>query len=211
MNKFILALLAGTFLASNAMADCNGFYLGGRGGIVKHDYSKKGNSGINSDGLDKNRLMLSGALGYRYNYVRAELEYVWRDKSQKSYGDDASGDQYDPSFQGKRTFKTQSYMLNGYFDFAPYRWFTPYVSAGIGLTEMNYKDNYSSNSGGSSTKTNNGNYKPTRFTWSVGGGLTVKVTNRFNVDAGYRYYDMGSIKHADITAHEIYSGLRYVF
>ena len=40
MNKFILALLAGTFLCSNAMADCNGFYLGGRGGVVKHDYSK---------------------------------------------------------------------------------------------------------------------------------------------------------------------------
>ena len=34
MNKFILALLAGTFLCSNAMADCNGFYLGGRGGVA---------------------------------------------------------------------------------------------------------------------------------------------------------------------------------
>ena len=30
-------------------------------------------------------------------------------------------------------------------------------------------------------------------------------------DSGYRYYDMGSIKHADVTAHEIYTGLRYVF
>lgn len=207
MNKFILALLAGTFLASNAMADCNGFYLGGRGGIVKHDYSKKGNSGINSDGLDKNRLMLSGALGYRHDYLRAELEYVWRDKSEKKYGDDT-----DPTMKAKHSFKTQSYMLNGYFDFAPYRWFTPYVSAGIGFTEMKYKDSYYYGvTGGSSTATNNGNYKPTRFTWSVGGGLSVKVTNRFNVDAGYRYYDMGSIKHADITAHEIYSGLRYVF
>lgn len=207
MNKFILALLAGTFMASNAMADCNGFYLGGRGGVVKHDYSKKGNSGINSDGLDKNRLMLSGALGYRHDYLRAELEYVWRDKSEKKYGDDT-----DPTFKGKHSFKTQSYMLNGYFDFAPYRWFTPYVSAGIGFTEMKYKDNYYFGTTGiSHSKTNNGNYKPTRFTWSVGGGLSVKVTNRFNIDAGYRYYDMGSIKHADITAHEIYSGLRYVF
>ena len=72
---------------------------------------------------------------------------------------------------------------------------------------MKYKDSYST--GG--THVENGNYKPTRLTWSVGGGLSVKVTNRFNVDAGYRYYDMGSIKHADITAHEIYTGLRYVF
>ncbi len=205
MNKFILALLAGTFLASNAMADCNGFYLGGRGGVVKHDYSKKGNSGINSDGLDKNKLMLSGALGYRYNYFRTELEYVWRQKSSKTYSDDVAG------VSAKYNFKSYSYMLNGYFDFAPYRWFTPYVSAGIGFTKMKYNDVYTFPDGSSDTGTSNGNYNPTRFTWSVGGGLSVKVTNRFNVDAGYRYYDMGSIKHADVTAHEIYTGLRYVF
>lgn len=200
MNKFILALLAGTFLCSNAMADCNGFYLGGRGGIVKHDYSKKGNSGIDSDGLDKNKLMLSGALGYRYNYFRTEVEYVWRDKSEKKYV-------VSPTYSTKYNFRSYSYMLNGYFDFAPYRWFTPYVSAGIGLTKLKYKDVDSDGMSG----TTNGNYSPTRFTWSVGGGLSVKVTNRFNVDAGYRYYDMGSIKHADVTAHEIYTGLRYVF
>ncbi len=200
MNKFILALLAGTFLCSNAMADCNGFYLGGRGGIVKHDYSKKGNSGINSDGLDKNKLMLSGALGYRYNYFRTEVEYVWRDKSEKKYV-------VSPTYSTKYNFRSYSYMLNGYFDFAPYRWFTPYVSAGIGLTKLKYKDVDSDGMSG----TTNGNYSPTRFTWSVGGGLSVKVTNRFNVDAGYRYYDMGSIKHADVTAHEICTGLRYVF
>lgn len=204
MNKFILALLAGTFLASNAMADCNGFYLGGRGGIVKHDYSKKGNNAFDTDGLDKNKLMLSGALGYRYNYFRTEVEYVWRDKSEKTYHGDAGE-------SVKYNFRSYSYMLNGYFDFAPYRWFTPYVSAGIGLTKMKYKDTYTFPDGSHDTGTTNGNYSPTRFTWSVGGGLSVKVTNRFNVDAGYRYYDMGSIKHADVTAHEIYTGLRYVF
>lgn len=200
MNKFILALLAGTFLCSNAMADCNGFYLGGRGGVVKHDYSKKGDNAFDTDGLDKNKLMLSGALGYRYNYFRTELEYVWRQKSKKTSEDR-------PGLKATHNFRTYSYMLNGYFDFAPYRWFTPYVGAGIGFTSMKYKDSYST--GG--THVENGNYKPTRLTWSVGGGLSVKVTNRFNVDAGYRYYDMGSIKHADITAHEIYTGLRYVF
>jgi opacity protein-like surface antigen len=55
------------------------------------------------------------------------------------------------------------------------------------------------------------NPNPTRFTWSVGGGLSVKVTNRFNVDAGYRYYDMGKIHAQEVTAHEIYGGVRYVF
>ncbi len=201
MKKLVLALLLGTCLSSEAFADCNGFYLAGRGGVVQHKYSGKGDF-LSKNDLDKNRLMLSGALGYRHDYFRTELEYVWRDKSHKTYGE--------PGATGRTSFKSYSYMLNGYFDFAPYRWFTPYVSAGIGFTKMKYSDKYELD-GTINSATNNGNYEPTRFTWSVGGGLSVKVTNRFNVDAGYRYYDMGSIRHADVDAHEIYGGLRYVF
>ena len=103
-------------------------------------------------------------------------------------------------------------MLNGYIDLAPYSWFTPYVSAGIGFTKLKYSETITSDLTGQTTKlTTDGNYTPTRFTWSVGGGASIKVTNRFNVDAGYRYYDMNSIRHLDINAHEIYGGVRYVF
>jgi opacity protein-like surface antigen len=45
----------------------------------------------------------------------------------------------------------------------------------------------------------------------LGAGVTVKVTNRINVDAGYRYYDIGSFGHEDVTLQEVYGGLRYVF
>lgn len=213
MKKFLLvscALVLGAAIATDAKADCNGIYLAGRGGVVQHKYSHKGdsvNTDLNTEGLDKNRLMLSGALGYRYDYVRAELEYVWRDKSQKSHeivnGTSADSAQYN--------FKSYSFMLNGYWDLAPFHWLSPYIGAGIGLTTMKYSDTYSIAGEKYSVTGGLKGYNPTKFTWSVGGGLTLKVTNRFNIDAGYRYYDMGSIKEADITAHEIYGGLRYVF
>jgi opacity protein-like surface antigen len=74
--------------------------------------------------------MMSGALGYRYNYFRTELEYVWRDKVKNNFVED--GD------TTKQNFKTYSYMLNGYFDLAPYHWITPYIGAGIGYTKMKY-------------------------------------------------------------------------
>jgi len=202
MKKLLLAasaIVLSLSLAQNASADCNGMYLGVRGGVVKHNYSKKGDDAINTKNLDKRKLMLSGALGYRYDYVRAELEYVWRDKNDYKYT--AGGGGY-----GKLAFKSQSYMLNGYIDLAPYSWFTPYISAGIGFTKLKYSEIANGES-----FTSYGNYKPTRFTWSVGGGASIKVTNRFNVDAGYRYYDMGAIRHMDVDAHEIYGGLRYVF
>lgn len=207
MKKLLLttsALILGLSLSNNASAECNGMYIAARAGAVKHDYSQKSGSiaSMNTDGLDSNKFMLSGALGYRYDYIRTELEYVWRDKSEKKY-----------SFSGASTkynFKSYSMMLNGYIDLAPYSWFTPYVSAGIGFTTLKYRAG-DTTAAGSISHTSNGNYDPTRFTWSVGGGLSIKVTNRFNVDAGYRYYDMGSIKNMDVTAQEIYGGIRYVF
>ena len=203
MKKLLLAtsaLVLGMSIAHTALADCNGMYLGVRGGVVHY----KDDASDDDSGIDKNKLMLSGALGYRYDYFRVELEYVWRDRNKHSYSSDG--------VTSKVNFKTYSYMLNGYIDLAPYSWFTPYIGAGIGFTKMKYSEVMTDPFGQKTVLTNDGNYSPTRLTWSVGGGASVKVTNRFNVDAGYRYYDMGSLRHIDkIKAHEIYGGVRYVF
>ena len=206
MNKLLLsasALVLGLAVANQAMADCNGLYLAARGGVVKHDLEKP-KSGLNAgdNNFDKTRFMASAAIGYRYNYFRGELEYIWRDKVKNSETD-AMGDTSTLS----QKFSTYSYMMNGYIDFAPYHWITPYVGAGIGFTKYKYKEQLD-NEKTSLSKTN--------FTWSVGGGLSVKVTNRFNVDAGYRYYDMNKFKFTngykrDLTAQEVYGGIRYVF
>ena len=213
MNKLLLtasALVLGLAYTADAWADCNGMYMGIRGGVVKHKIEKPkegGTANANND-MDKNRFMMSGALGYRYDYFRAELEYVWRDKVDIKK---TSVSDMGIETKAQRTLKSYSYMLNGYIDLAPYNWFTPYISAGIGMTNLKYKSTYSA--GGYSAVESS---KDDNFTWSVGGGLSVKVTNRFNVDAGYRFYDMGDMKHKNgsktgVKAHEIYGGLRYVF
>lgn len=197
MRKFLMSTAAIAVVAAFAMpahAECDGFYGAIRAGVAQHDVSAS--SGIMSGtSLDDNKLMISGALGYRYEHWRAELEYVWRDKTE-----------HKRAF-GKTEFKSYSYMLNAYYDLMPYNWWTPYVGVGIGLTQLDFA-RIDTLSGGVDSI---GNYDPLNFTWSVGGGLSLKVTNRFNVDVGYRYYDMGGIHGADITAQEIYGGLRYVF
>lgn len=200
MKKLLLTVSTVAIIAAYAVpasAECDGVYLGVRGGVVKHDVSGGGSSLVDSDSanLDKERLMISGAIGYRYEHWRAELEYVWRKHTNNA----------DPDYEHK--FKSYSYMINAYYDFLPYYWISPYVGAGIGLTQLKYSA-YDTNG---YVDTTDGNYKPLNFTWSVGGGVSVKVTNRFNVDVGYRYYDMGSIRHADVDAQEVYGGVRYVF
>jgi opacity protein-like surface antigen len=141
--------------------------------------------------------MASGALGYRYKNFRAEAEYIWRRKNSEKIADIT-----------KARFKSHSYMFVVYYDFFPDYWFTPFVNAGVGYTHSKFHFR---------NKTVNASYssKDNAFTWSLGAGLSAKLTNRWNLDIGYRYYDMGELSNKykgknDITNQEIYAGMRYV-
>ena len=193
MKKLLLATSAAVLLASfAAKAECDGIYGAFRAGYVKHDAKK-----IQGDLKDR-RFMMSGALGYRWEYFRTELEYVWR----KSTTDKSIYPMQD-------MLKTYSYMWNAYYDVLPYNWWSPYVGAGIGFSKIRFSERHQI------TGLVNEDWKTTKFTWSLGGGLSLKVTNRLNLDVGYRYYDLGSPKRKgtkyDVSAQEVYGGLRYVF
>lgn len=195
MKKLIslaAAMLLAFTLAKPAHAECDGFYVGLRAGAANYD---AGNSEyFSSSNLDVEKLMLSGALGYRYEWFRTELEYVWRDQVRH-----IDEDEY------LSKIKTYSYMWNFYWDILPYHWLSPYINVGIGLSKIKYL----AVDGLSDTERNR--FDTTHFTMSAGAGFTIKVTNRLNVDLGYRYYDMGNLKNADLTAQEFYAGVRYVF
>ena len=36
------------------------------------------------------------------------------------------------------------------------------------------------------------------------------MTNKLNLDIGYRYFDFGKLDNAQLHNHEVYGGLRYV-
>ena len=103
MKKFLLGASAAALFvgfATSANAECDGIYAALRGGAVKHDADKIQGK------LDAERLMLSGALGYRYTYFRTELEYIWR-----KYNKDVNH-----VFNETTLLKTYSYMWNVYYD-----------------------------------------------------------------------------------------------
>lgn len=198
-NKLLIAvsaLVISAAFATSANAGCDGFYLGGRGGIVNHNIgdsdSKLGDEKLE---IDDNAMMWSGALGYRLGYFRFEAEYVWRETTEDSKSTNFGT-------TSETEFESTSYMANVYWDLSPYTWFTPYFSAGLGMTDLTY----TFKNPGTSDEVDESN-----FTWALGGGISAQVTNRFNVDLGYRYYDMGDVGEASINAHEVYGGLRYVF
>ena len=211
MKKILLTAAIATtlFLTTNtALASCDGPYLAIRGGVANHTLGDKDENDAMDKKLsiDDNSLMISGALGYRYRYFRIEAEYVWR----KDYEDSVTGRYRRPDGSYRTStrsveFSSKSYMANIYWDLSPYTMFTPYVSAGLGITQLEYvfKNNDSYN--------NHKKYEEDNFTWSVGGGISAQVTSRFNIDLGYRYYDMGEIENGAVHNHEVYVGARYTF
>ncbi len=191
MKLLTTTTLALAMLSTSALA-CDGFYMGLRAGIANHNVGETGATNTNRFKVDDNNLMIAGSLGYRYGYFRTELEYTWRDESEQTAGSSTS------------TFQTSSYMLNGFYDLTPYSRFTPFIMAGVGMSEITAEYDFG---GGLASET----FEETNFTWSVGGGVSAKLTNRWNLDVGYRFYNMGKIEDASVRNHEVYGGARYVF
>lgn len=212
MKKHFLALFAFigfmTGTASSVSASCDGPYLAIRGGVANHTLGDK-DENIATDkklDIDDNSAMISGALGYRYKYFRVEAEYIYRETSENrkyNVAETPSGRKLVTSHSAE--FSSESYMANIYWDISPYTMFTPYVSAGIGITSLEYTFKMNDSYG------NVAKYSEDNFTWSVGGGLSAQVTTRFNIDLGYRYFDMGELDSGAVHNHEVYGGLRYTF
>ena len=119
--------------------------------------------------------------------------------------------------------RTQSLMFNAYYDFKNTSKFTPYVSAGAGVTRvkntqtLNPQFSEEVNLGLSDTSNS--------FTWSAGAGVAYKVTENVALDLAYRYVDAGEIEFknsvaqeaaklkstADLTSHDYSLGIRYNF
>ncbi len=74
-------------LAASASAECDGFYMGVRGGIVNHNVGDSDEALGDRLEVDDNAWMAGVALGYRYTYFRAELEYTWREETDKATGE----------------------------------------------------------------------------------------------------------------------------
>ena len=141
--------------------------------------------------------MYSGAIGYKYRYFRAELEYVSRDDAEEdivSRGIHTS----------TATVSSQSYMLNIYVDLMPNYWISPYFGGGIGYSEL---EMVNENAFSGETE----KWEENKFSWQIGGGLSIRINKCLNIDGGYRYYTLGKIEGAEVNAHEWYGGIRYTF
>jgi outer membrane autotransporter protein len=191
--------------AAPASAQGNtGFYLEGNLGYAFPDSVDASASGIDGEVELKDAFVFGGALGYRFPWVRLELNGSYRkfdtDKV-KAQGQSVSGNGDATAVVG---------LFNVYVDpdldlGVPVH---PYLGGGIG---------------GAYVKLDTGDDAPLSiddeagaFAWNLAAGLSYDVTEHITLSAGYRYLrfegvDTGDVDVDDITSHEILIGLRYIF
>ncbi len=202
---FFMALSAALFstVISATASARDGAYLAIRAGSVNENMNSDDDSVYDDNRLDFDYVwFVSGAVGYRWNYWRAELEYTYRNDF-----DDNIPSGIHPDVFSHMVLKSKSVMANAYFDFMPNYVISPYISGGIGWTYLEMEEK--SHTFGLVQPAQS--FDETNFTWSLGAGLTIRINKCINIDGGYRYIDMGEIEHANINAHEVYGGIRYTF
>ena len=203
MNKKFLtavsAMVLASFVGMNSAEARDGFYRSVKGGRTNPNMNSKEDSAVEKAVIDFDDVyFVSGAFGYRWKYFRAELEYTYRDDYSERVASTVL-----PGVSSEAYLEAHSYLVNGYFDLMPNYIISPYISGGLGYTDLKL-----------TTKATGGNprtWDDNTFTWTLGGGLSIRLNRCLNFDFGYRYVDMGDVDEAEVNAHEYYAGLRYTF
>lgn len=158
---------------------------------------------------DKTDSTFGGSIAVGYDFskqfnvpIRAEVEY-------SSFSDaEAQGSEArvfispgNAHITGRQTFGIQTLFLNVYYDFETGTRYTPYIGAGLGQGFIDISGHlvFSANGlMGSDIITMNivgaNSEKITNFAWNIGAGVGISLTEKWTLDAGYRFVDLGSIE-----------------
>ncbi|PLX81486.1 MAG: hypothetical protein C0616_04075 [Desulfuromonas sp.] len=128
---FLLLVCVLFFSASASAADPLGYYLGGAGGIG----SPEGMTvGFGNEAIFDRGPTLSLLGGYDFGFWRLEAEWNWRKNDISKV---LVFEQRTPS---DGSVSANSLLVNGYLEYENSTHFTPWLGAGIGVTDLDFND-----------------------------------------------------------------------
>lgn len=134
-------------------------------------------------------IILGGGAGYRFSpNMRGDVTLAYR----PTYKLDAS-DKFSPPGKFKASVDSLSLMANGYYDFTMTGW-TPYLGAGLGFAQNKIATIYLTDSAGLSATLPGGTKSGLAVAFMAGAGIPLE--NRFTLDVGYRFVDLGELETA---------------
>lgn len=162
------------------------------------------------------------AVGYDFSAVskvpvRLELDYTVR----ANVDNVSKADFKDYGQLANHTkVQLQTLMVNAYYDIDTHTAWTPYVSAGAGLSHLNLDQYIQSSEGAGDSRS----HSLDTFAWSVGLGVAYAINTNWTVDLSYKYLDAGDITatqtdadgasskaKVDVTTQDVLFGVRYTF
>lgn len=205
MKKTVLAVAALTMIAvpMSSMAAGDSMYIKGNVGIgmpMDSDIDNMPNNAGTAKMTFDSGFLATGAVGYDFaGPFRVEGEYGW----QKNDLDQLSFDNQFGNFQ-EGDLKTQSLMVNGYYDVATGSPWSPFVGVGIGWAKVDL-DTPALPLGDNDDV----------FAYQFMAGVTYAIDAQWSVDAQYRYFGTqdATIQGADFSmnSNDLMVGVRYNF
>ena len=198
--KKIIVLLVSVFLilGSSYVFAADGPYFSGNIGAAFLTDSDISGGGVDGELRFDTGFVVAGAVGTSIDSFRieGEVSYQSNDTDEVKIDGLGSGD-----IDGDVT--ALSLLLNGYYDFNNGSAITPYLTAGIGYSnvEIDLDDLGDENDG--------------VFAYQFGAGFGFAATDNVTIDAKYRYFatedpDFDGVD-AEVASHNIYLGVRVNF
>jgi opacity protein-like surface antigen len=165
------------------------------------------------------RLALGVAIPVGGGAFRTELEWGANGKIE---GKSDKADE--PGVGTSAKIKTDTFMLNAYYDVDTGTPFVPYIGFGLGYAKTSIK---SAAYGMPAGYAIDGSFDDDNFAWNAGAGIGCALGGGLSLDAGYRYTDLGKTKgdlrydeagmissvveKGGLSSHEVAVGARYIF
>jgi opacity protein-like surface antigen len=174
-----------------------------------------------------------GGFGYKFlTWLRADVTADYRFESDFV----ANSSQAEFSRRDWAKFDSTTVLVNGYVDLGTWYGITPYAGAGVGAAFNRFKE-YQSQVTCVTTACGTGapgafavgaqpiveldDELKTSLAWALMGGVAVDVGGGFQIDAGYRYVNLGEARSKpdaagavtrakELEAHEVRLGFRYM-
>lgn len=212
-NILIVAACAMLLSISSVAHSAEGFYVGGNVGAaipVDVDQTSTGLPGVPATMESDTGIAAGIALGYDFgNNFRVEVEYAYQQNDMDKF-----------TLQGvllpitSGDITTHAGLLNGYYDFANSSPFTPFISAGVGMA--NVEHSAWSRAGAPYITTPSDD---TVFAYQASAGVGFAVTPTVTIDVKYRYFGTEDLEltypavtiTSEHSSHNFYAGVRVAF
>jgi len=193
LSTAVAALVTSEVAAQSKNNWYNKFYVRGDVGafIPANKFKSRDDDDPYATKMLKQTAIYNIGIGYKItDCIRSDLNFSYRNLQYKALDSDNN--------TMTQKIKSYSIFLNGYFDFINInKMFKPYLTAGVGYGNNKTSDLVEVQA---TTNIETGRFpgvKKRNFIWNVGLGTRFIINDTFNLDATYRYIDLGKIKTKD--------------